>query len=308
MSQKRRIKDTIARHGMLILAFFVSSLVLVMAFGLFMKSRSILESKTLSELLFSSRWRPSEGSFGFLPFIVGTIWVTVVAMLLAVPPSLLTAIYLAEYASKKAREGLKPILDVLAGISPVIFGAFGVLVVVPFVKDYLMPWANNTLKFIPLLSSENFTGFGVFSAGIVLAMMIFPIMTSVAEEVVHSVPHEARESSFALGATKWETIKYVVLKKALPGIVAAVILGLSRAFGETMAVLMVVGNVVQIPKSLFDAAYTLPALIANNYGEMMSIPLYDSALLLAAFILMAVTVFFNVVAWSILLKIEKQYV
>jgi phosphate transport system permease protein len=117
-----------------------------------------------------------------------------------------------------------------------------------------------------------------------------------------------KSSSLALGATRWETIKYVVLKKARAGIIAAVILGLSRAFGETIAVLMVVGCVVQAPKSLFDAAYTLPALIANNYGEMMSIPLYDSALLLAALILLVVTVFFNVIAWLILLRVEREYV
>ncbi len=292
MSQKRRIKDVLARQTMFGLAVLVGFLVFLMALGLFMKSKPILDTRHLSELLFSARWRPSEGAFGFAPFIVGTVWVTIVAMILAVPPSLLSAIYLAEYAPKKIQQGLKPLLDVLSGISPVIFGVFGVLAVVPFVK----------------VLNENFTGFGVLSAGIVLAMMVFPIITSVSQEVIASVPYEARESSLALGATKWETIKYVVLKKARPGIIAAVILGLSRAFGETIAVLMVVGNVVQMPKSLFDAAYTLPALIANNYGEMMSIPLYDSALLLAAFILMAVTVSFNVIAWSILLRIERQYV
>ncbi len=291
MLQNRRIKDIVAKQVMLGLAVLVGLLVFLIAFGLFTRSRPILETKHLSELLFSTRWRPSEGAFGFAPFIAGTVWVTVVAMILSVPPSLLSAIYLAEYAPKRVRHGLKPLLDMFSGVSPVIFGVFGVLVVVPLIKSL----------------NEDFTGFSILAGGIVLALMIFPIMTSVAEDVIASVPQEARESSFALGATKWETIKYVVLKKARAGIIAAIILGLSRAFGETIAVLMVIGNVAQMPKSLFDAAYPLPALIANNYGEMMSIPLYDSALLLAAMILLVVTVFFNVIAWSILLRIERQH-
>jgi len=273
-----------------------------------MRSRPILSENSLRQLLFSVKWHPTQGEFGFAPFILGTVYVTLVSIILAVPLALFSAIFLAEYAPKRLRSGFKPILDLLAGISPVIFGAFGVLVVVPFVKDFLLPIVNYASRFIPILGTSNFTGFGIFSAGIILAMMIFPIMTQVAEEVIHSIPKEARDSSLALGATRWETIKYVVLKKARPGIIAAVILGLARAFGETIAVLMVVGNVVQIPKSIFDAAYTLPALIANNYGEMMSIPRYDSALLLAALILLIVTVFFNVLAWLILSKVEKAYV
>lgn len=309
MYQARTLKDIITRQMLFVLASAAGLLIFVIAFGLLAKSRFILRDTSVPALLFSVQWHPAQGLFGFAPFIMGTVYVTLLAMFLSVPLALFTAIFLAEYAPGKLRNAFKPVLDLLAGISPVIFGAFGVLIVVPFVKDYLSPLAGGRLAhFVPFLRSQNFTGFSVISAGIILAMMIFPIMTQVAEEVIRSIPKEARYSSLALGATRWETIKYVVLKKALPGIIAAVILGLARAFGETIAVLMVAGNMVQIPKSLFDAAYTLPALIANNYGEMMSIPLYDSALMLAAFILFAVTVFFNVIAWLILLKVEKDYV
>jgi len=292
MSRNRIVKDAIAKYVMLGLAFLVSILIFVIACGLVAKSAPILKLKSISELILSTAWKPSSGYFGFASFILGTIWVTVVAMVLAVPSGILAAIYLAEYSHKRVRLLFKPVLDAAGGISPVIFGLFGVLVIVPFVKSL----------------SPDSTGFSVLAAGIVLAIMIFPTIASVAEEVIHSIPCEARESSLALGATGWETIKYVVLRKAGPGIIAAIILGLSRAFGETIAVLMVVGNVAQVPKSLFDAAYTLPALIANNYGEMMSIPLYDSALLFAALILLVVTVFFNIAAWLILLKIERSYV
>jgi phosphate transport system permease protein len=304
----RKVKDTIASKVMLILTCGSVSIVLLIAVGLYLKSRAILNTKPLSALFFSSTWRPMQGEFGFYPFIMGTIWVTAVAMVIAVPLCLLTSIYLSEYARKRTRDWIKPVLDILAGISPVVYGVWGVLAIVPLVEKYLMPFLQSTLGFIPLFQSSNPTGFGVLSGGIVLSIMVFPVIISVSEEVMRSVPFEIREASLALGATRWQTVKHTVIRKAMPGIIAAMILGLSRAFGETMAVLMVVGNVAQVPKSIFDAAYPLPALIANNYGEMMSIPLYDSALMFAAAILLGVTILFNVIAWSILLRIQRELV
>jgi phosphate transport system permease protein len=304
----RKIKDTIASKIMLILTCGSVSIVLLIGVGLYLKSQAILSTKPLSALFFSSTWRPMQGEFGFYPFIMGTIWVTAVAMLIAIPLCLLTSIYLSEYAKKRTRDWIKPVLDVLAGISPVVYGVWGVLAIVPFVEKILMPFMQSAFGFIPLFQSSNPTGFGILSGGIVLSIMVFPVIISVSEEVMRSVPFEVREASLALGATKWQTVKHTVLRKAMPGIIAAMILGLSRAFGETMAVLMVVGNVAQIPKSIFDAAYPLPALIANNYGEMMSIPLYDSALMFAALILLGVTILFNVIAWAILLRIQRELI
>jgi phosphate transport system permease protein len=150
------------------------------------------------------------------------------------------------------------------------------------------------------------SGYSVLAGAIVLAIMVFPTIIHVSLEVFAAVPQSLRDASLALGATKWETVKHVVLRKGLAGIVAAVVLGLSRAFGETMAVLMVVGNVARIPRSLFDSAYPLPALIANNYGEMMSVPLYDSALMLAALVLLAVVFVFNIGARAILVRAERK--
>jgi phosphate transport system permease protein len=168
-----------------------------------------------------------------------------------------------------------------------------------------MPVLSERFPFFPF-RSDNYTGFSALSAGIVLAVMVFPMIISVIQEVLGTVPFAIREASLALGATKWQTIKHVVLKKARPGIIAAVILGLSRAFGETMAVLMVAGCALGVmPRSVFDPAYPLPALIANTYGEMMSIPLYDSAVMLAAFVLLIVTALFNMISWAILLRIER---
>jgi phosphate transport system permease protein len=270
-------------------------LVLLMLFGLLQKSRAILALKSFSGLLFGSGWHPLKGEFGFLPFLMGTLWVTLVAMVLAVPISLLTAVYLSEYAPKFIREFTKPVIDLLAGIPSVVYGVWGVLMIVPFVGKVLAP-----------LFGVYSSGYSVLSGGIVLAIMVFPTIIHVALEVFSSVSHELRETSLSLGATKWETVKYVVLRKGLQGIIAAVVLGLSRAFGETMAVLMVVGNVAKIPKSVFDPAYPLPALIANNYGEMMSVPLYDSALMLAALVLLLVVLVFNLGARFVLMKAERR--
>jgi phosphate transport system permease protein len=137
-------------------------------------------------------------------------------------------------------------------------------------------------------------------------IMVFPIVIHIMLEVLRTVPVELREASLSLGANKWETIKKVVLKKALPGILAAVVLGFSRAFGETLAVLMVVGNTVMIPKSIFDSGYPLPALIANNYGEMMSVPMYDSALMFAALLLLTVILLFNIAARVVMVRVERS--
>ncbi len=260
---------------------------------LFQKSGKILTQLPLTELLFSSSWEPIAGNFGFLPFIMGTIWVTALAMLTAIPISLLSAIYLSEYAHVKVREIIQPVIDLLAGIPSVVYGLFGILLVVPFIKNYIAPAVG-------VLTS----GYCVLAGGIVLAIMVFPILISLSFEVLRTVPDEMREASLGLGATRWETIKYVVLKRAFPGIIAAIILGFSRAFGETMAVLMVVGNVAKVPNSVFDPAYPIPALIANNYGEMMSIPLYDSALMFAALILLVIVVAFNIAAKYVFLKLS----
>ncbi len=302
----RIIKENLVRRTMFGLCFFVFGLIFLMAFGLYQKSKPILAIISLKDLLFSSIWHPTQGHFGLSSFIAGTFWVTAIAVIIAVPLSILTAIYVSEYASGRVRSLAKPIIDLLAGISPIIFGVWGIIAVVPLVRDYLMPFFSRRFPFFPF-ASDNYTGFSALTGGIVLAVMTFPIIISVVEEVLITVPFEIREASLALGATKWQTIKYAVLKKAKPGIIAAVILGLSRAFGETMAVLMVAGCSLGVfPKSVFDPAYPLPALIANTYGEMMSIPLYDSAVLLAAFILLIVTALFNMAGWGILLYIERK--
>jgi len=290
----RLIKDRLAGKLMFFLTTLPGLIVVLMLLGLFQRSRPILALKSFTGLLFSSSWHPLRGDFGFFPFIMGTLWVTFVALLIALPISLLTAIYLSEYAPRLVREWSKPIIDLLAGIPSVVFGVWGILMVVPLVA-----------RLAPLFGTYS-SGYCVLSGGIVLAIMVFPTIIHVSLEVFSSIPFQLREASLSLGATQWQTVKHVVLRKGSQGIIAAGVLGLSRAFGETMAVLMVVGNMPIVPKSVFQAGYPLPALIANNYGEMMSVPLYDSALMLAALILLLVVLFFNILARIILVRAERR--
>lgn len=300
----RRFKDVLAGRLMIASAIFSSLLVFIVAVALYLRSRPILEVKSWGDLLLGSTWLPFQGEFGFYPFILGTLYVTILAMVFAVPLSILSAIYLAEYAHEKVREKVLPLIDLLAGIPPVVYGVFGILAIVPLV-EYIAPIIGKLG--IPFLRAESYsTGYSLLAGGIVLAIMVFPIIISISHEVFRAVPSEVREASLSLGATRWQTVKHAVIRTALPGIAAAIILGFSRALGETIAVLMVVGNVPAVPKSVFDPAYPLPALIANNYGEMMSIPLYDSALLLAALILMLVILFFTLSARLVLVRIQRS--
>ena len=288
----RDLRDRIINSVLFVPTLFSGVLLIVMVLVLVQKSGKILASQPLADLLFSSSWQPIAGNFGFFPFIMGTIWVTALAMLTAIPISLLSAIYLSDYAHAKVRGIIQPVIDLLAGIPSVVFGLFGILLIVPLIKNSVAPLFGVTTS-----------GYCVLAGSLVLAIMVFPILISISYEVFRTVPLDMREASLGLGATRWETVKHVVLKKAFPGIIAAIILGFSRAFGETMAVLMVVGNVARVPGSVFDPAYPLPALIANNYGEMMSIPLYDSALMFAALLLLFVVMVFNVAAKYVLVKV-----
>ncbi|MBF0494602.1 MAG: phosphate ABC transporter permease subunit PstC [Candidatus Omnitrophica bacterium] len=271
------------------LAVASTLIVVLIALALFMRSKPILALKPLTTLLFSTAWHPSRGEFGFLAFIAGTLWVTLVASFIAIPVCILASIYLSEYADKRLREWIGPFIDILAGIPSVVYGMWGVLVIVPLVKNIIAP-----------LFGGYSAGYSVLAGGLVLAVMISPVIIHISVEVLRTVPSDLKQASLALGATKWETIKFVVMKRAMPGMIAASVLGLSRAFGETIAVMMVVGNVARIPRTVFDPAYPLPALIANNYGEMLSIPLYDSGLLFAALLLLLVVIYFNVVSKMIL--------
>ena len=280
---------------MLICLILVIILPFVLGIGLYLKSTLLLEKDSLFNLLFSSEWKPLSGKFGFLSFIISSLWVTILALLIAGPICLLSAIHLTQYAKRYVLIIMHPVIDILAGIPSVIYGVWGILVIVPFISKYIGPFFGKEIS-----------GYSILSGAIVLSVMIIPFILNILIEVFKTIPDELAEASLSLGASKWQTIKFVLIKKAFPGIVSALGLGLSRAFGETIAVLMVVGNVAKIPKGVFQPGYPLPALIANNYGEMLSIPMYDSALMLAALVLFVVVLIFNFASRLTIIRMERN--
>jgi len=296
MLRWRQWQERIGRHLLQGITLGCVLLAGLMILGLLLKSWPLLQEQDLWSMLVSRDWRPHRGEFGYFPFLAGTLWVTGGAMLLAVPLALLTATYLSEYASRRVCTLFKPLIDLLAGIPSVVYGVWGVLTIVPLVKNEVAPWFGRFTS-----------GYCVLSASLVLAVMTLPVIIHVSLEVMQAVPRELRESALSLGATRWQTVKKVVLRKALPGLLAANVLGFARAFGETMAVIMVAGNVARVPGSIFDPAYPLPALIANNYGEMMSVPRYDAALMLAALLLLGVVLGFSVLSRLVLRRLQRRW-
>lgn len=271
-------------------AWMVTALVLILLLpliigaGLYLKASPLLEHQSLLSLITSTQWLPNEGKFGFWSFIASSLYVTALAFLFSAPVCLLAAIYLTEFSSNRLIRIMHPVIDILAGLPSVIYGVWGILVVVPFVSGVLAPLVNTKSS-----------GYTIMAGGIVLAVMCIPYILNMIIEVFRTVPIGLKEASLSLGATSWESVKHVVVKKSFPGIISAFGLGIAKAFGETLAVMMVVGNMVQAKFNPFEAGYPLPALIANNYGEMLSIPMYDSALMFAALLLFVIILIINLV-------------
>lgn len=268
---------------------------LVIGVGLYIKSVPLFEQQNIWHLIGTSEWLPHEGKFGFWPFIAGSIYVTLLTFIFCAPVCLLTAIYLTQFASPKLMRVMHPVIDILAGLPSVIYGVWGVLIIVPFVSNIIAPFFNTYS-----------TGYTIFAGGIVLAVMCIPYILNVQIDVINTVPIGLKEASLSLGATYWESVKHVVIRKSYPGIISAFGLGIAKAFGETIAVMMVVGNVAQTRFNPFEAGYPLPALIANNYGEMLSIPMYDSALMFAALLLFVIILVINLVFRFFIYKTRER--
>lgn len=284
MEAKRIIINRISTSWMIATLAFILLLPLIIGIALYFKSESLLSTHSLAELLFSTKWSPVNGEFGFWPFIFSSLYVTILSFLFAAPVCLLAAIYLSQFSSKRLIHFMYPVIDILAGIPSVIYGMWGILVIVPFIRDFLAPNLS--------ISSS---GYSIFAGAIVLAIMCIPYMLNMLIETFNGVPAGLKEAALSLGSSSWESVKHVVIKKSIPGIISSFGLGLAKAFGETLAVMMVVGNMVKLTWDPFQAGYPLPALIANNYGEMLSIPMYDSALMFAALILLVVIMLINII-------------
>jgi phosphate transport system permease protein len=251
--------------------------------------------------LVTSTWDPVAEHFGALPLIYGTLVSSGLALLLAVPLGIGAAVYLAELAPVWIRPPITFLVELLAAVPSVIYGLWGVFVLAPFLRGYVQPALGRTLGFLPLFQGPPY-GVGMLAAGLILAIMVVPFIIAVSREVLLAVPTAQREAALALGATRWETTRIAVLRYGRSGLVGAVLLGLGRALGETMAVTMVIGNRPAIAASLFAPGYTLASMLANEFTEATS-DLYLAALIEVGLLLFVVTVLVNALArllvWSV---------
>jgi phosphate transport system permease protein len=246
-------------------------------------------------------WDPVAESFGALPFIYGTLLSSLVAMALAVPLGIGAAIFLAELAPFWIRPPVGFLIELLAAVPSVVYGLWGIFVLAPLMRVWVQPALGASLGFLPLFRGAPY-GVGMLTAGIILAIMTVPFITTVGREVLLAVPNHQREAALALGATRWETTRMAVLNYARSGLIGAVLLGLGRALGETMAVTMVIGNRPEISASLFAPGYTMASVLANEFTEATS-DVYLSALVEIGLLLLVVTVIVNALArllvWSV---------
>lgn len=251
----------------------------------------------------SSVWDPVAEKFGALPLIFGTLASSLLALVIAVPLSLGVAIYLTEFAPKAVRQPVAFLIGLLAAIPSVVYGLWGIFVLIPLLRTTVFPFLRDTLGFLPLFQGPIY-GPSMLSAGIILAIMVMPYIMSVGREVLLAVPNTQREAALALGATRWEAVTTAVLPYARSGIIGAIILGLGRALGETMAVTMLIGNRHEIAASLFAPGYTMAAAIANEFSEAVG-DLHLSALAYVAFLLFLVTVVVNAGARLLIWRVAR---
>ncbi len=254
--------------------------------------------------LTGTTWDPVNGVFGALPAIYGTVFSSLLALALAVPVSLGAAIFLAEIAPPWLRNPVSFLVEMLAALPSVVLGLWGIYVLVPFIRDPLEMWLGDHLAFIPLFDGPPF-GVGMLAAGVILAIMVLPIISAIARDVILAVPDSQREAMIALGATRWEVISGAVLPYCRSGLVGAVILGLGRALGETMAVTMVIGKSYDISVSLFKPSSTAASTLASEFNEA-TYQLYISALVELALVLMGITLVVNILARLLVWRVARS--
>jgi phosphate transport system permease protein len=269
--------EALIEKSLFILALFSCFVILIILCFIFFEGFPAIQEYGVFKFLFGTIWSPNDGQFGVFDMIIGSLYVTFIALIIAIPLSISCATFMAEVASNKVRNFLKPVVQTLSGIPSVVYGFFGLIILVPFVR-----------------SQFGGTGFSIFTAAIILSIMILPTIISVSYDSLRSVPQDYKEASLGLGATNWQTIRRVVFPSALPGIITAIILGMSRAVGETLAVIMVVGNVAKMPSSIFSPARTLTSNIALEMSYATGI--HYNALFATAVVLFMLIMLLLVVA------------
>ncbi|MDI6703037.1 phosphate ABC transporter permease subunit PstC [Methanothermobacter wolfeii] len=272
-----RTREILIERGLFIAAIFSIITILLIIIFIFREGLPVLQEYGVLQFIFGLDWAPSDGKYGVFTMIIGSLCITLLSLAIAVPLSILCAIFMAEVAPQLMRRILKPVIETLAAIPSVVYGFFGLIILVPFVRENI-----------------GGTGFGMLTAALILTVMIMPTIISVSEDAIRSVPLEYKEASLALGATQWQTIRRVIFPAAIPGIITSIILGMGRAIGETLAVIMVAGNVTQIPSSILDPVRALTSNIALEMGYATG--LHYSALFGTAIILFVMIMILLVIA------------
>jgi len=278
----RQFGEQAIRFTFLLIALACITTLAMIVYFLFMEGIPIFAKVSVKDFIFGRLWYPTSDppDFGIFPLIVASLAVTFLSSTLSIPLGVMTAIYLAEIASPKFREVVKPMVELLAALPSVVIGFFGMVVVAPVLQEVL----------------KVATGLNLFNASLMLAFMSIPTICSISEDAIYSVPVEVKEASLALGATRWETIARVTIPGALSGISTAIILGMSRAIGETMVVLMVAGGAALVPTSIFDPVRPMPASIAAEMAEAPFRGDHYHALFATGIVLFLFTLAFNLVA------------
>jgi len=287
----RHLKETIIKGIFAVFAFASVLILALIVIFLFREGIPIFKEISVMDFIFGKEWYPTYDppSYGIWPLIVGSVIITIFSCLLAVPLGVLSAVYISEIAPASVKDIVKSIIELLAGIPSVVLGFFGMVVVAPFLQEtFDLP-----------------TGLNIVNASVILAIMAIPTISSISEDALYAVPREFKEASYALGATKYETIVKVIVPAALSGISTAVILGMARAIGETMVGLMVAGGAAAIPESIFDSVRPMPASIAAEMGEAPFGGGHYHALFATGIVLFFMTLIFNIVADYISQKFKE---
>ena len=294
--------DTVFKWLLIAAAATIPALLIALVLEL---TRGALPAATAlgAEFITSSTWDPIAGRFGAWPAIFGTLLTSFLALVLAVPLALGVAIYLTEFAPGAIRRPIATVIELLAAIPSVVYGLWGIFVLIPFLQAHIFPVLEAWLGFLPLFQGPIY-GPSVLSASLILTVMIIPYIMSVSREVLLAVPPSQREAALALGATRWEAVSTAILPYAKSGIIGAVILGLGRALGETMAVTMLIGNRHEVATSLFAPGYSMAAVIANEFADAAGGPLHESALIYMALLLFGVTVLVNAAARLLIWRVS----
>ncbi|WP_115863242.1 phosphate ABC transporter permease subunit PstC [Halorussus litoreus] len=300
-NESTRLRRRLAVEGASSVWFRAAGYFALLVFGvigatLVWKSLPVLTEYSLVELLTSATWDPARNSFGFMPAIVGTLAVSGISMAIGAPIAILTAIYLAEYATDPWKTVISSFVDALAAIPGVVFGLVGLIVVVPFVGDYLAP-----------VFGVDSAGQGILTASLVMSIIVTPFIVSLTVESLEALPLELREATLSVGATEWEVTKHVLLRAAGPGILSALLLGFGRVFGATIVPAMLIGSQTLVPETVFSPGQTLTTIIVNDFGELMSLPLTQSALIFVGLLLLVVVWLFNFAAMLLRRRLERRW-